>query len=305
MSNQAIYDKVFAGVLEALSRGVVAWRKPWGQGGASARLPMNAATGKQYHGGNIIALWAQAQLRGYGSCGWVTFRQAVDAGCVVREGQKGTPVYYFTKKEKENKDTGEVETFWFARGYTVFNLDQLADLSGRGGSLLTLRARVDGVARPSSAERIAACEAMVSATGAKIIHGGPQASYHLRADEIHMPELASFESGSGYYGTLFHELTHWTGHESRLARPIANAFGTPDYALEELVAELGAAILGARFGVESIDQSAAYIHHWQQRLSGQDGPRLLAMCAAQAAKAAEYVAPESAGVSDTDHAEAA
>lgn len=302
-SNQAVYDKVFAGVLEALRAGVIPWRKPWTEGGLSG-LPMNAATVRPYHGGNIVALWATAQLRSFTSNGWVTFRQAVDAGAVVRKGEKATPVYYFTSREKTNKETGEVETFWFARGYSVFNLDQLSDLEGRDGAVANLRRRVDAPIAAPMVDRIAACDAMVQGTGATIEHTGNRAAYAPSLDRIVMPAREQFIDGASYYGTLFHELTHWTGHESRLARPLSTKFGSPEYALEELVAELGAAMIGARFGVESIDRSAAYIASWQKALTGADASRVLARCAAQAAKAAEYLAPEDSGAS-TDYAEAA
>lgn len=289
MTNQQVYDKVFADVLAALQRGVIPWRRPWVPG-AGPTTPVNAVKGAPYHGGNVLVLWAAQMARGYASRGWLTFKQAVDLGAVVRKGERGTPVYYFNtvdRKVTAPDGSDDVERFFLAKCYTVFNLDQLDDL--KEGSVARIRARIEGITSQDPDELIAECDELVNASGANVQHGFDHACYVPDRDVIQMPARSQFSSTSGYYGVLFHELTHWTGHKARLNRLTNDRFGGPQYALEELVAELGAAMLGGRYGVDTVDQSAGYIAHWQKRLAADDGAKVLAQCAALAGKAADYL----------------
>ena len=130
----------------------------------------------------------------------------------------------------------------------------------------------------------------------EIRHGGGRACYSLSLDRVDMPQPETFRSGQDYYSVLFHELTHSTGHESRLNRKGVSAsdgewsaFGSTPYAREELVAEMGAAFLSGHAGIveRTISNSAAYIQSWLQRL--KDDARLVVQAAAQAQKAADYI----------------
>lgn len=291
MKNSEVYAKVLGSVMETMATGFMPWSKPWTANGAVR----NAVTGRRYHGGNVFALMLETLVKGYSSAGWVTFKQALSAGCVVRKGERATPVYYMTtlNKKLSPADIASGETVgkkvFFARLYSVFNLDQLADLDGAEGSLATLRERVTG--KTHQWEPITECERVVSNTGAVIKHGGDRACYIPSLDEIHMPNRDTFHTGAeGYYGTIFHELTHWTGHEKRLNRLGHATFGSPTYAAEELVAELGAAFLSHRAGVPMVSQSSAYLQSWLNGFT--DHPGMLASAASAAQKASDYIWPD-------------
>jgi antirestriction protein ArdC len=280
-----VYEKVFAKVVEAMEQGTAPWIKPW-QGGLS--MPYNAVTGRQYSGGNVLALWAAGMP--YGSNGWLTFKQAIAEGCVVREGEKGTPVFFMSQATKKTPEDDEEAKgrYFFAKGFTVFNVEQLADLEE--GAVAKLRAKHETAAPVSQFERIEEAERVAKATGASVQHGGPSACYIPSLDVIRMPEADKFSTADGYYSTLFHELAHWTGHETRLKRLTPARFGSPDYAFEELVAELGAAFVCGSLGIENVGQSAAYFKNWAKAC--REMPDLLPRAASYANKAAAYVMGE-------------
>jgi antirestriction protein ArdC len=299
MKNADVYAKVFADVTAAMQQGVTPWVRPWVSGASPSRGPVNAATGRPYSGGNIPALWLAAMAKGYTTDGWVTFKQALAAKAAVRKGEKATPVYYmsqFTPKRKDadTRREGEVSSkdgpIFLARLYYVFNLDQLD-----GEGLERLRARVVGEPSEAAAfEADAACEATVAATGAHITHGGDRAFYTPALDRITMPVPEAFPAPGSYYATLFHELGHWTGHETRLDRKLTGVFGTPEYAFEELVAELTAAFLAARHGIHHVTQSASYLANWAKACTAE--PTLFPRAASMAQRAADHIAPAPAGV---------
>lgn len=286
--NAEIYAKVFANVIAEMEQGRAPWAKPWAAKDGHA-TPYNAVTGRRYSGGNVVALWFAGM--DYTSNGWLTFKQAIGASCVVRKGEKGTAVFYMSvsKRTKEDGATGESkeERFFFAKSFTVFNVDQLDELEP--GALAKLKARhAAPVARKADHERNADADAMVTATGARIIHGGDVACFIPARDIVKMPELSSFDRVDSYYSTLFHELTHWSGGEARLNRITPAKFGSADYAFEELVAELGAAFLGATFQYDTTTQNAAYLRHWAAKC--RETPDLLARAASLASRAVEFLA---------------
>lgn len=285
MSNADTYAKVFESVLAEMEQGRAPWVRPWS--GGSSRGPHNALTGRPYSGGNVLALWCQSAVQGYAVDGWVTFKQALGAKCVVRKGEKGTAVYYMSVANGKEKDGEPAERFFFAKGFTVFNVAQLDDLEAGAVAALTSLHSVPVVR--TEYERLEAAEATVTATGASINYGGTRAFYTPSADTITMPERDTFSNASGYYGTLFHELTHWTGAETRLNRTQSGRFGGPEYAFEELVAELGAAFLSASHGLDTVTQSAAYMRAWAKGCRAN--PAMLASAASLAQKAANYIAP--------------
>lgn len=279
-----VYAKTFDAVITAMENGVAPWVRPWSATRSDA-MPHNAATGRPYSGGNVVALWAAQLHHGYTSAGFVTFKQALEAQCVVRKGEKGHAVYFFSTFEKVSKDNPErKDKIFLAKGFTVFNVDQLDELEP--GALTKLR---NGSLEPlgTPVEREAGADTMVVATGAHITHGGDRAFYAPSADRIGIPCPEGFTSMPSYYGTLFHELGHWTGHKSRLDRLAPMKFGDPRYAFEELVAELCAAFLSARFGWETVSQSASYLNGWAKAC--REEPDMLARAASMAAKAADHI----------------
>lgn len=299
MSSREIYAKVFESVISEMEQGNAPWVKPWrDMGGRGDAMPYNAATGRKYSGGNVVALWFAGMP--YSCNGWVTFKQALAEDCVVRKGEKGTTVFYMSvldKKVKQGEEEapGKPGRFFFAKAFTVFNVEQLDELKPGALAKLTNKHRTPVAdIEPTDIERNAMADAMIADTGAKITHGGSSACFIPSLDLIKMPAPESFESTDAYYGTLFHELTHWSGHDSRLDRITPAAFGSPDYAFEELVAELGAAFLSATFGYNGVTRSAAYLKHWAAKC--RETPDLLVKAASLASKAADYLAkPEQAG----------
>lgn len=305
MANRDVYAKVFDGIIAAMERGTAPWSKPWRATGSApgADVPRNAATGRRYSGGNVFALWGTALDRGYALPGWLTFRQAIALGCVVRKGEKGTAVYFMSKLNVKRKGAtpdanGELpeDRIFFARQYVVFNVAQLEELEP--GALDKLKAKLSPaapVAPQGDAEAfdvLDVAERIVSATGAHIAHGGDRACYSPVADAITMPRPEDFVHRDHYYATLFHELAHWTGHESRLKRLTPARFGSAEYAFEELVAELASAFLCARLGLNHEEPSAAYLASWAK--SCRQHPDMFARAASLAQAAADYVYPEAA-----------
>lgn len=304
-TNADVYAKVTAKIVASLEAGVLPWQKPW----IGMRAPCNAVTGNRYSGMNVWALALEADDRGYTSAGWMTFKQAIGAGVVVRKGEKGTPVFYMntydrkpSAAEREAGQSDSSKTF-FARLYHVFNLDQLADLDGAEGSLAALRAKVDGRPDMVAFSPVDEAEAIVTASGATI-RTGSVAAYLPTEDVVMMPATSRFVNGAaGYYPVLFHELAHWTGAANRLGRNLVNRFGDEGYALEELVAELTAAFLSHKTGLDHASQSPAYLDFWLSAI--KNNPAAFQTAASQAQRAADFLSPEGAGEASAEIAEAA
>lgn len=288
--NKDIYASVFDRIITEMEHGNTPWVKPWRSLGRADALPYNAVTGREYSGGNVFALWFAGLP--YTSSGWLTFKQAISAGCVVRKGEKGTPVYYMSVADSKQPtdDDKKPNRYFFAKGFTVFNLDQLDELEpGKLAALKTKHLDDNTFAAPvGELARVATADAFVRGTGADIRHGGDRACFIPSLDLIKMPEPGTFSAPDTYYGTLFHELTHWTGHESRLNRITPAAFGSADYAFEELVAELGAALLSALHGMDTVTQSAAYLRSWAKAC--RQSPDMFARAASYAQKAIDSMA---------------
>jgi antirestriction protein ArdC len=250
-----IHQHITDSIIAAIEAGAGEWRMPWMR--KSSGLPANVATGRKYRGVNVLALWVEAQLNGFSSNVWGTYRQWAEQGAQVRRGAKSSFIVFYREYDVKSDDAGaEAETRLVARATPVFNADQI---DGYGPA-------VDAAA----IEPNAAVHAIVVATGAVIRHGGDRACYVPATDEIKMPSRASFTgsatSGSeqAYHATLLHELTHWTAPAHRCGRDLTGRFGSDAYAMEELVAELGSAFLCAELGIspEPRQDHAQYLAHW-------------------------------------------
>ena len=294
MSNRDVYASVFAEVVKEMEEGRAPWVRGWRFG-----LPMNALTKRTYSGGNVLALMVKTARAGWTLPYFVTFKQALAAGCVVRKGEKGTPVYFMStlakrSKEKSEGDEGSgSERFFFARQFTVFNVDQLDELEP--GALVKLRPEMPVVTED---ERDAKAYDTVRQTGADVRYSTADARAYFapQSDYINMPDRALFDSSADFFGTLFHELTHWTGHASRLNRDQSGRFGNPEYAFEELVAEFGACFLSTLHGYETKTQSAAYLRGWAKAC--KENPEMLPRAASLAQKAVTLICPSSSGELD-------
>lgn len=296
---QDVYTRITTSIVNALERGTRPWVRPWTAEHAAGPItrPLRH-DGTPYRGINVLSLWATAMERHYVAPIWMTYRQAIELGGHVRKGEKAAPVVYantLTKSDTDPATGGDVErAIWFLKGYAVFNIEQI---DGLPPHYLELAEPEPRLAPPV---RIARADAFFAATGAVINHGGGRAFYRPSTDSIQMPPLQAFRDDESYYATLAHEITHWTGHESRLARdftppaedgaaPAGKRFDSPGYAMEELVAELGAAFLCAdlSLSLEPRSDHADYIAHWLEILKNDN--RAVFAAASHAQRAADFL----------------
>jgi antirestriction protein ArdC len=278
-----LYATVTASILAQLEAGAAPWVKPWSGRAVGGTMPRNASTGRAYSGVNVPLLWMAQDAGGYASPRWLTFKQALDAGGNVRKGEKGSMVVFVSAIERtEENANGEEESrrIPFLKRYTVFNVAQCDGLPA---------AMVAGelVEPKSQAERVELADEFLTATGATIREGFGEAYYRPGDDFISLPAFASFKSADHFYATAFHELGHWTGHKSRLARDLSGRFGNQAYAAEELIAELCAAFLSAEFGLDGDLRHAGYIESWIKLLKSDN--RAFFTAAAKAQQAADHL----------------
>jgi antirestriction protein ArdC len=286
-----VYEVITSRIIQQLESGVAPWHKPWKARGKNG-LPRNLISGREYRGINVWTLLSS----GYANPQWLTFRQARQLDGHVRQGEVGFPVVYwkFGRREVEDGDEIMEKRSVLCLYYTVFNTEQCEGLKIRAAEPTENQPHV---------QPIKACEQVVADCRGKpvIKHGGDCASYSKVLDYVQMPERICFDSGEKYYSTLFHELTHSTGHPARLNRASLmdfERFGDQNYSREELVAEMGAAFLAGYCGIENriINNSAAYLANWLNAL--QKDSRLVLVAASQTQKAADLilgVTPSDAG----------
>ena len=258
-----IYARITNRIIESLDAGVRPWLKPWSADHAAGRItrPLRF-NGQPYSGINVFMLWMEAEARGYSAPIWMTFRQARELGGHVRKGETGSLVVYansITKTEHDEETGEEAERkIPFLKGYTVFNVEQIDELPAHYYAKAAAPT-LDPV------ERIAPVEDFLAHTGARVSHGGNQAFYMPSEDRIQMPPFEFFRDPESYYATLLHETVHWTKHAKRLDRDFGRKrWGDEGYAMEELVAEIGAAFLSADLGItpDIRDDHASYVASW-------------------------------------------
>lgn len=280
----SLYDEVTGRIIAELAAGRAPWVRPWGKtSGAAPGLPRNVLTGRAYSGVNVLLLWGALIEHGFDDQGWLTFRQAQKAGGQVRRGERGTMVVYadrFTPKEEAERaaQTGEAPgVVPFLKRFTVFNIAQCEGLAGLSPPVVP----------PPEREIIPHVEDLVSATGADVRIGGAQAYYAPALDYVRVPPQPAFHYQIDYYRTLLHELSHWTGHPSRLNRDQTGRFGSKPYGFEELVAELSAAFACAALGVAPTVRHADYLGGWLAIL--REDNRAIFRAASKASKAADFL----------------
>jgi antirestriction protein ArdC len=286
------YETITASIVEAIEAGAGPYKMPWHTVAGVANSPINLISRKAYRGINTLVLGSAAMSKGYHSGEWATYKQWQERGAQVRKGEKSTPVVFWKFFDQGRKpgeategDPGGSEkkavSIPMARLYSVFNA-----------------AQTDGYVAPpepviNREARIADCEAFVQALGASVQHGGNRAFYSPAADTVTMPPFERFIDSTAYYSVLAHELTHWTG--PRLERNLTGRFGSESYAVEELVAELGAAFTCARLGIatEPRRDHAPYIASWLRVLKGDS--RAIFTAASQAQRACDWMADRASG----------
>ena len=270
-------------IIARLEAGTKPWIQPWR--GVPISRPLRAC-GIPYRGMNVFWLWMVSDLCGYASPYWMTYNQAKSLGAQVKKGEKSTIAIFYKSytKEVEAPGTGEKsdEARRVLKAYPVFNADQVEGLPERYHPAASLDL-VEPTIEPGGRE--AELDVFFAAIPAMLRHQGGEAYYEPGADRITMPPAHLFGGFDHYYATLAHELSHWTGHPSRLARDLKNRFGTAAYAAEELIAELSSAMLGAELGlpVTHLDSHASYIEHWLKLLRQDDRAILTAAAKAEEA----------------------
>ena len=287
-----IYAKVTDTIIEALESpdAVLPWRKPWRDGGI---MPRNGNSGRPYNGVNTFYLWAVASKYGWTSNDWFTFRGAKKAGGTVRRGEKSKAIVVYFERRMVNDDRAEdgKRMVPFLRHFVVFNREQC---DGRDGHNLDR----DFIPLEDS-EKVSEIEKFIRASGANIGEGG-QACYIPSQDKITLPPFGSFEDSESYYSTALHELSHWTGHGSRLDRDLTGRFGNKSYSAEELVAEFSSAFLCNMMQIDGKCQHTEYINNWIRLL--REDKKAIFRCCTEARKASDYLL-DLAGIEIWDESE--
>lgn len=281
-----IYTRVTDLIVEQLSHGTRPWLQPWQAEHSAGRItrPLRH-NGTPYKGINILMLWASASEAGFISPFWLTFQQAKELGGHVKKGEKGSPVVYAsTFKKKDQTDDGQEteEDIPFLKEYCCFNAEQCEGLP----------AHFYATPPKPTADITPIEEAMhfFEATGAMLRIGGNRAFYAMEPDFIAMPGIEFFRDCQSHASVMCHELTHWTRHPSRLNREFGRKrWGDEGYAMEELVAELGAAFLCAdlQIAAEVREDHASYIESWLKVL--QNDTRAVFTAASHASKAVDFL----------------
>ncbi|WP_337137546.1 ArdC family protein [Sphingomonas aquatica] len=302
-----VYGAITDQIIASIEAGAEHPQMPWHRAGGSIERPTNVESKNAYRGVNTVALWASAYCQQFDHGIWGTYRQWQEKGAQVRKGEKSSVIIFYRDLQPHERDTqssGDDDDrgnrFFVARASRVFNV-----------------AQVDGFEIPAiepSIERIDPCvaaEELIASTGANITVAGERAFYNRSTDSITMPDRHRFvgtktsTATEGWYSTLLHELTHWSGAESRCARTFGERFGDDAYAMEEMVAELGAAFLCGDLGITAEARSlradawrpikTAYVagqlpDDGAARLDGhQRLQTLVAVCLPQLAAAARHV----------------
>lgn len=272
-----VYERVTAKILAQLAEGTVPWHKPW----AEQFLPMSMSSGKPYRGVNVWMLDG-----GF----WGTFNRIKEEGGMVRKGEKSSLAVFWKFIDSVDEKTGETKKVPLLRGFNVFHTSQADWPDGLPEKFQPAKGGA------TEADRIAAAEQIITdyrkSEGApRFSEGGDRACYYPQRDEIVVPDLTAFHDIGSRYSTMFHEMGHSTGAASRLNREgVTNfdAFGSHQYGIEELVAEMTAAMLCGVAGVEgTFEASASYIDSWMRRIKEDD--RMVVKAAGQAQKAADLI----------------
>ncbi|WP_425228556.1 ArdC family protein [Sphingomonas sp.] len=279
-----LYQAITRSILAAIEAGARSgkYRMPWHRSSGTS-TPLNAVSGRPYRGINTLLLWAAATEAGYPTGKWATYRQWSATGAQVRKGEQATVVLLWktvgsgaTDQDQTDADHERSRQRMLARAFHVFNAAQVDGWTPKQPVL-------------PLAARISAAEEFFAALPAEVSHGSDDAFYDPASDNVFLPSFSAFRSAEAYYSVYAHELTHWTGIKSRLDRDLTGRFGSHAYAMEELVAELGAAFTVGHLGLAATprEDHALYIASWLAAL--KDDPRAIVTAASRAQAAADYL----------------
>lgn len=280
-----IYQDITRSIIAQLEAGTVPWVQPWRSTGASALgMPVNAGSKRPYSGINILILWNAAASHGFSSNTWLTFRQALELGGNVRRGACGTTAVYadrFTPEDEKRRaaESGDKPgAIPFLKRFTLFNTEQCERLPDGCG--VAAPPRDPDIVLPE-------VEDLIKATGIDFRIGGAHGFYHPTHDFVQVPRPDDYFEPINWHRTALHEISHASGHSSRLNRDLSGYRGNAAYAREELIAEISAAYLCATLGIVPTVRHADYIGSWLTVLKNDD--RAIVKAASAASKAAEYI----------------
>lgn len=283
-----IYARITDRIVAQLDEGVRPWVQPWSAGNAAGRItrPLRH-NGEPYSGMNVLLLWSEAMARGYAAPIWMTFKQAMELGAHVRKGETSSTVIYasrFTRTETDARGDEVERNIPFLRAYGVFNVEQIEGLPEH------IYYKPAPVTDPI--ERIERADRFFASAGADLRHGGAQAYYAPLSDHIQMPPFETFRDAASYVAVLSHEHIHWTAKADRVDRDLSRySKDRTERAREELVAEIGSALVCADLGIvpelEPRPDHAAYLKSWLAVLA--DDKRAIFQAAAHAQRAVAYL----------------
>lgn len=283
MNNDNIYQMVTDRIIAEMEKGIIPWQKPWNSG----EYCISHTTGKPYS-------WLNQLMLGGKVGEWLTFKQCKAEGGSVKRGEKGYPVVFWSFNDKTVKDVDAdgneviriVRGHPFLKYYTVFHIDQCEGI----------RPKHEKEIKTYDNDPIEAAENIVKTyfdrEACRLnVYQSSRAFYSPSTDSVTVPQMSQYEVSEEYYSTLFHEMTHSTGHETRLARlDKVAAFGSENYSKEELVAEMGAAMLVSTAGIDcekAFNNSVGYLQGWLKALSNDN--KLIVLAAGKAEAAVKYI----------------
>lgn len=305
--------------LAMMEQGIIPWKQPWMNNIAdTSRYAVRRASGRPYSFLNQLLLAEITkdengkQKIDFGAGEWATFKEWNEAGYHVRKGETSKKVVWWKPFKSEAKDenglpmfddNGEAvyKVFFTLKYISVFHASQVMDEEGNEPKPIKHRKKLN-----EKPERVKSADEIISEyiEREKIIfmQGYNEAFYAPASDMICVPSVYQYKNTEDYYSTTFHEITHSTGHVSRLNRLNQKAaFGNEVYTKEELVAEMGSAILCGYCGIiseETEQQHAAYLQNWMNAIKAE--PEMLVSAATKAEKAAAYVVPGLFGDSEEE-----
>lgn len=281
--------------IDCLKKDTIPWHRSW----SATERPYNAVTNTAYHGANSLWLSYNQLAKNFSDPRWCTFKQAQTQGWKIKPGSKGTRVEFWSlydtktkrkltsREAKQLSDELTIEEFKerikpISNIYTVFNGEQIEGIPKY----------VEKTYELNNEELVQRRDTLLKNMNVDFAEGGDEAFYNPSRDRITLPKMNKFESEYAYMATLLHEAGHATGHESRLNREIANMFGTPEYAKEELRAEIASAFTAQELGLdyeqnEYMENHEAYVQSWIQVLENE--PNELFAAIKDAEKISDYL----------------
>lgn len=275
MKIQELYERTTNKIIADIEKGdLPPWLLPWKRGKRTGIVPVNALSGHHYNGLNVLTLWCERDLKQYPTAYWCTYKQCQEMGGQVRKGEKSAPIIYVNKTVVGEGD--DERTIPFLRCYSVFNVAQCDGLPHNEPE------------QPlPEHERNERAESFFAATKSEVRWNEAMAAYVPSKDCIIMPPRGAFHAPENLYATLAHEHVHWTAHKDRLNRELKSRFDTQAYAFEELIAEIGAAMVCAHLQITGELRHASYVNDWLKVL--KEDKKAILTAASMASKAADYL----------------